>query len=163
MASLMSWFRFRATSLLSSTRREVSMSLCWPCFFYVKLKEVSMCLCWQCLHLDLKVLNSYSIYLLWFLELSLLFFVFQFISLAIILGCNQLKLPWYSRVCSVAPERFYLSFKPSCWCSITRDNIFQRNWRRSGVFIVNLEDIAHLLLVFLLLPLSKEMLAWCYC
>ena len=35
----------------------------------------------------------------------------------------------------------------------------QRQWRRSGVFIVNFEDISHLFLVFLLLTLSKYMLA----
>ena len=32
-------------------------------------------------------------------------------------------------------------------------------WRRSGVFIVNFEDISHLFLVFLLLNLNKYMLA----
>ena len=31
----------------------------------------------------------------------------------------------------------------------------KRQWRRSGVFIVNLEHISHLVLVFLLLTLSK--------
>ena len=31
----------------------------------------------------------------------------------------------------------------------------QRQWRRSGVFIVNFEHISQLLLVFLLLPLSR--------
>ena len=30
----------------------------------------------------------------------------------------------------------------------------QRQWRRSGVFIVNFEHILHLLLVFLLLTLN---------
>ena len=30
-----------------------------------------------------------------------------------------------------------------------------RQWRRSGVFIVNFEDISHLVLVFLLLTLSR--------
>ena len=30
-----------------------------------------------------------------------------------------------------------------------------RNWRHSGVFIVNLEHISHLVLVFLLLTLSR--------
>ena len=29
-----------------------------------------------------------------------------------------------------------------------------RNWRRSGVFTVNFEDISHLVLVFLLLTLN---------
>ena len=29
----------------------------------------------------------------------------------------------------------------------------RRHWRRSGVYIVNLEHISHLVLVFLLLPL----------
>ena len=32
--------------------------------------------------------------------------------------------------------------------------------RRSVVFIVNFENISHLFLVFLLLTLNKEMLAW---
>ena len=31
----------------------------------------------------------------------------------------------------------------------------QRNWRRSGVFIVNFEHILQLILVFLLLTLSR--------
>ena len=31
----------------------------------------------------------------------------------------------------------------------------QRQWRRSGVFIVNFEHISHLVLVFLLLTLSR--------
>ena len=31
----------------------------------------------------------------------------------------------------------------------------QRNWRRSGVFIVNFEHISQLILVFLLLTLSR--------
>ena len=31
----------------------------------------------------------------------------------------------------------------------------RRNWRRSGVFIVNFEHISHLVLVFLLLTLNK--------
>ena len=31
----------------------------------------------------------------------------------------------------------------------------QRNWRRSGVFIVNFEHISQLILVFLSLPLSR--------
>ena len=55
-----------------------------------------------------------------------------FLCLPVHFACCHLwmqptDLPWNSRVCSVAPERCYLSFKPSCWCSITRDNIFQRN------------------------------------
>ena len=33
------------------------------------------------------------------------------------------------------------------------------HWRRSGVFIVNFEHISHLILVFLLLTLSKEIMA----
>ena len=32
----------------------------------------------------------------------------------------------------------------------------QRQWRRSGVFIVNFEQISHLILVFLLLTLSRK-------
>ena len=32
----------------------------------------------------------------------------------------------------------------------------QRQWRRSGVFIVNFEHISHLVLVFLLLTLSRQ-------
>ena len=35
----------------------------------------------------------------------------------------------------------------------------RRQWRRSGVFIVNFEHISHLLLLFLLLTLIKQMLA----
>ena len=35
----------------------------------------------------------------------------------------------------------------------------QRRWRRSGVFIVNFENISHLFLLFLLLTLNKQMLA----
>ena len=31
------------------------------------------------------------------------------------------------------------------------------NWRRSGAFIVNSEHISHLVLVFLMLTLSREM------
>ena len=31
----------------------------------------------------------------------------------------------------------------------------QRQWRRSGVFIINFEHISHLILVFLLLTLSR--------
>ena len=33
----------------------------------------------------------------------------------------------------------------------------RRSWRRSGVFIVNFEHISHLVLVFLLLILSRQM------
>ena len=33
----------------------------------------------------------------------------------------------------------------------------RRDWRRSGVFIVNFEHIPHLVLVFLLLTVSKQM------
>ena len=35
----------------------------------------------------------------------------------------------------------------------------QRQWHRSGVFIVNFEHIAHLSLVLLLLTLNKQMFA----
>ena len=35
----------------------------------------------------------------------------------------------------------------------------RRQWRRSGVSIVNFEHISHLLLVFLLWTLNKSMLA----
>ena len=35
----------------------------------------------------------------------------------------------------------------------------RRQWRRSGVFIVNFEYISNYFLVFLLLPLNKYMLA----
>ena len=34
----------------------------------------------------------------------------------------------------------------------------RRHWRRSGVFIVNLEHISHLVLVFLLLTLNMLLL-----
>ena len=33
----------------------------------------------------------------------------------------------------------------------------RRHWRRSGVFIVNFEHISHLVLVFLLLTLNRQM------
>ena len=33
----------------------------------------------------------------------------------------------------------------------------RRHWRRSGIFIVNFEQISHLALVFLLLTLSRYM------
>ena len=33
----------------------------------------------------------------------------------------------------------------------------RRQWRRSGAFIVNFEHISHLILVFLLLTLSRQM------
>ena len=35
----------------------------------------------------------------------------------------------------------------------------ERHWRRSGVFIVNVEHISHLFLVFLSLTLNKYILA----
>ena len=39
----------------------------------------------------------------------------------------------------------------------------RRQWRRSGVFIVNFENISHIFLVFLLLTLNKQMLVGlCY-
>ena len=38
----------------------------------------------------------------------------------------------------------------------------RRQWRRSGVFIVNFEHISHLVLVFLLLPLSRQIPAGKY-
>ena len=40
-----------------------------------------------------------------------------------------------------------------------------RQWRHSGVFIVNFEHVSHLVLVFLLLTLSRQMPAgsfWCF-
>ena len=33
----------------------------------------------------------------------------------------------------------------------------RRHWRRSGIFIVNFEHISHLVLVFILLTLSRQM------
>ena len=33
----------------------------------------------------------------------------------------------------------------------------RRQWRQSGVFIVNFEHISHLVLVFILLTLSKQL------
>ena len=43
-------------------------------------------------------------------------------------------------------------------CSdVTIKTTEQRQWRRSGVFIVNFEQISHLVLVFLLLTLSRQM------
>ena len=39
----------------------------------------------------------------------------------------------------------------------------RRQWRCSGIFIVNFEHISHLVIVFLLLTLSKKMPAgYCY-
>ena len=35
-----------------------------------------------------------------------------------------------------------------------------RQWRRSGVFIVNFEQISHLFLVLLLMKLNEQLLAW---
>ena len=41
-------------------------------------------------------------------------------------------------------------------CSkLTINTLERRQWRRSGVFIVNFEHISHLVLVFLLLTLSR--------
>ena len=36
----------------------------------------------------------------------------------------------------------------------------RRKWRRSGVFVVNLEHISHLVAVFLLLTLNMYLSAW---
>ena len=45
------------------------------------------------------------------------------------------------------------------WCEICSKLTIKiperRHWRRSGIFIVNLEHISHLVLVFLLLTLSR--------
>ena len=41
---------------------------------------------------------------------------------------------------------------------LTINTAERRNWRRSGVFIVNFEYISHLFLVFLLLTLNKQLL-----
>ena len=38
---------------------------------------------------------------------------------------------------------------------VNNKNTRQRQWRRSGVFVVNLEHISHLALVFLLLTLKR--------
>ena len=42
-------------------------------------------------------------------------------------------------------------------CSKITKTPERRQWRRSDVFIVNFEHISHLVLVFLLLTLSKQM------
>ena len=43
-------------------------------------------------------------------------------------------------------------------CStLTIKTLERRHWPRSGVFIVNFEPISHLVLVFLLLTLSRQM------
>ena len=41
-----------------------------------------------------------------------------------VLGCNQSKCPWYSFVCSVAPENDQLPLMLSSWCSIDLLMIF---------------------------------------
>ena len=42
---------------------------------------------------------------------------------------------------------------------LTEKTLEQRQWRRSGVFIVNFEPMSHLVLVFLLLTLNMSLLA----
>ena len=42
---------------------------------------------------------------------------------------------------------------------LTKKTPERRQWRRSGVFIVNFDHILHLVLVFLLLTLNNESLA----
>ena len=51
---------------------------------------------------------------------SLSFLFLYLASLDNVFGCSQLKWPWHSKQCSVAPElsHFPLSFYLSCWCSI---------------------------------------------
>ena len=43
------------------------------------------------------------------------------------------------------------------YSKLTIKTLERRQWRRSGVFIVNFEHISHLVLVFLLLTLSRYM------
>ena len=47
-------------------------------------------------------------------------------------------------------------------CSKLTIKIPEQRRRRSGIFIVNFEYILHLVLVFLLLTLSREMPTWYY-
>ena len=47
-------------------------------------------------------------------------------------------------------------------CSKLTIKIPERRRRRPGIFIVNFEYILHLVLVFLLLTLSREMPTWYY-
>ena len=51
------------------------------------------------------------------------------------------------------------NFRTSCeiWSKLTIKTSEWRHWRRSGVFIVNFEHISHLVLVFPLLTLSRQM------
>ena len=68
---------------------------------------------------------------------------------------------------TIIPASIYLlefnnkNTKTSCEvCSdLTIKTPERRQWRRSGVFIVNFDHILHLLLVFLLLTLNNESLA----
>ena len=49
-------------------------------------------------------------------------------------------------------------------CSkLTIKTLRRRHWRNSGVFIVNFEHVSHLVLVFLLSPVSRLMPAEYYC
>ena len=41
------------------------------------------------------------------------------------------------------------------YSDLTIKTLERRHWRRSGVFIVNFEQISHIVLVFLLLILNK--------
>ena len=68
---------------------------------------------------------------------------------------------------TIIPASIYLlefnnkNTKTSCEvCSdLTKKTPERRQWRRSGVFIVNFDHILHLVLVFLLLTLNNESLA----
>ena len=49
-------------------------------------------------------------------------------------------------------------------CSKLTIKILERRyWRRSGIFIVNFEHVSHLVLVFLLLPSSRQITAGWFC
>ena len=43
------------------------------------------------------------------------------------------------------------------YVQLTRKTLERRQWRRSGVFLVNFEHISHLALVFLLLTLNMQL------
>ena len=52
----------------------------------------------------------------------------------------------------------YAPSQSAITCSkLTIETIEQGEWRRSGIFIVNFEHISHLVLLFLLLTLTRQM------
>ena len=69
-----------------------------------------------------------------------------------------------AHLCSVFPANIYLSKfskKKSEIC--LKLTIKRRSWRRPDVFVLKFEHISHLLLVFLLLTLNRQMLAGFFC